>query len=603
MTFDTRFRPKLAAIAAVCLLSVALPSSAILAKEKIKTPHAQTSAPANASATAPEVSVDIAAINAVGANIDDATLRAIFSGAIADNADALASLSASKITIPNIIIKVSTNVDGAPKSGTLTLKEIVLDNVEDGVAASITLGGIGLTTNDNVSGSFGKASASNVDIGGLLGLYGLVDPGDQTEMSTLYSAFTFEGGTMAIEDVACHIGSMDGGEVKARPLKYSFSDIMAMADAMEAQGETPSPELIGMALHIYADIFTAFQSTPVTFGGFDCKGTDEDGQKLDFSIADMTMGGMSPGIYPSIAMNGFKVAADGDGQVNIGSLVFKAMDLSGPIATVEAAPAAIDQAWLDANMRLLIPAFAGFSISDLNVDIPNPEAAGERIKASIGAYDLTLADYVNGIPTNLSTTASKIVADLPTNSGDEQINQLVALGIKSVDFGFAVKAAWDQATNAINIEDISIDGVDLARIGLSGTIGNATKALFDADPNAALVAAMGLVVNDIKLDVRDAGLSDIVMAAVSAGQGADAAAMRPVYAGLAEGTIVGMLAGAAQAQNVGKAVSAFITGDAKNLSIEMTAKDPAGLGLADFMAAEDDPTLLIGKTNITASAK
>jgi hypothetical protein len=79
--------------------------------------------------------------------------------------------------------------------------------------------------------------------------------------------------------------------------------------------------------------------------------------------------------------------------------------------------------------------------------------------------------------------------------------------------------------------------------------------------------------------------------------------MRPIFGGLAEGTILGMLAGAAEAQKVGKAVNAFIAGDAKALTIEMTAKDPAGLGLADFMAAEDDPTLLIGKTNITATAK
>ena len=39
--------------------------------------------------------------------------------------------------------------------------------------------------------------------------------------------------------------------------------------------------------------------------------------------------------------------------------------------------------------------------------------------------------------------------------------------------------------------------------------------------------------------------------------------MRPVFAGLAEGTIVGMLAGAAEAQKVGAAISSFVSGKAK----------------------------------------
>ena len=73
--------------------------------------------------------------------------------------------------------------------------------------------------------------------------------------------------------------------------------------------------------------------------------------------------------------------------------------------------------------------------------------------------------------------------------------------------------------------------------------------------------------------------------------------------GLAEGTVVGMLAGAAEAQKVGAALNAFVSGKAKYLTIEMTAKEPPGLGMMDFMAAEDDPTVLIGKVTIDASAR
>ena len=604
VTFALKSRPKLAAIATACLLTVALPSSAAMAA-KVKTPAAETTTETTGVTTPAEFSVEIADIDAEDSNVDDETLRAIFSGDLADNADALAELTATSITVPDITVSFSSTIDGKPQSGKFTLQNLVLDDVEDGVAASVTLGGIEVSSDQNVSGEFGTVSAANFNIGAMLALYGLVEADDRTAFTTIYNDFAAEGGSMKIEGVTCNIGAMSFGHFKARPLKTNFAEMMALSQALEPNGgsETPSPEVMGQLLRMYADIFTAFESSPATYGGFDCKGTDSTGIPLDFSIAGMTMDGLKPGFYPAVTMEGFRMTVPDAGEVSIGSLGFKAMDLSAPIAALENAPAAIDQAWLESNVRALIPAFAGFSIADFKMDFTNPEEAGTRIKASIGAYDLSLADYFNGIPTSLSTTGSKIMFDLPADSGDEQINQLIALGIKSVDFGFGIKAAWDEAANAINIEDISIDGVDLARIGLSGTIGNATEALFAQNSDTALAAAMGVVIKNLKVDVLDAGLSDIVLAAVSAGQGGDAATMRPIYAGLAEGTIIGVLAGAAEAQKVGKAVSTFISGDAKALTIEMTAKDPAGLSLADFAAAEDDPTVLIGKTNITATAK
>ena len=604
MTLDLKSRPKLAAIAAACLLTVALPSSTALAA-KVKTPTAESTAPTTDVTTPPTFLVEVPDIDAVDSNVDDTTLRGIFTGDIVDNAEALAGLTATSITIPAINVSFSGAVEGKPQSGEFSLKNLVLNDVEDGVAASFALGGVDLSSDQNVSGSFGAISATNFDIGAMLRIYGLIVTPQTSELAPIYSDFKAEGGSLQAEAITCKVGPVNVAEFKARPLKTSFGDIMALSQSMEttSEGEAPSPELMGKLIHMYADIFTAFESSPVVYDGIDCKGTDDTGQPLDFSIAGVTMDGLKPGFYPSITMDGFKFAIPNAGEVSIGSLVMKAMDLSGPLAAVDAAPEAIDQAWLEANARALIPAFAGFAINDFSMDVANPDAAGERIKASIGAFDLSLADYLNGIPTNLSTTASKIVVDLPKDSGDEQINQLIALGITNVDFGFAVKAAWDEAANAVNIEDVSIDGVDLARVGLSGTIGNATEALFAIDPDTALAAAMGIVINNLKVDVTDAGLSDIILAGVSADQGSDAATMRPIYAGLAEGTIIGVLAGAAEAQKVGKAVSAFVTGDAKDLTIEMTAKDPAGLVLADFMAAQEYPTVLIGKTNITATAK
>lgn len=596
MMISPTSRQRLGAVAAVCLLSVALPAGTAWA-QKVKTPAAPAPAPVT------EYTVEIPTIDAVDSNLDEATLRDIFSGNVTDHAEELAGLTATSITIPEITVSVSTTTGDKTNDTVITFTDLVLSNVTDGVAGSVKLAESGVASGDDSSADMGPFSASNFNISGVLGMYGLVDASGQTELETIYTDLKFEGGTVTSSDVSCTFGAMTAAEFKARPMKSSFADFIGLADSMEKEGETPSPETVGKLMRIYADLFTAFESSPVEFAGFNCDGVDEQDRPLSFSLAGMTMAGMSPGIYPAITMNGLDITVEGDGNISVGTIEVKETDLSGPIAAVQAAPEAIDEAWLEANVRSLIPAFSGLSFADVSVDVPDPEDADARIAASIGAFDLTLGAYRNGFPTDVKTSASNIVVDLPADSGDEQIQQLIDLGLTSIDAGFAVDTSWNEAENKIAINEVSITGANLATIVLSGTLTNATAALFDLDYDAGMAAAMGVALSHLRVDVTDAGLSDLILATVAADQGSDPAAMRPIFAGLAEGTVVGFLAGAAEAQKVGAAINSFVSGKAKQLTIDMTAKAEPGLGFFDFMAAEEDPASLIGKVNIQAVAK
>lgn len=599
MVFSTSSGRRIGVLATACLLSVALPAGAAWAqKTKTKTPPAaETAAPAVSS----DFSVDIPQIDAVDSSVDDATLRAIFSGELVENAEALAGLTATSITIPQITLSTTTTIDGDVHTSEVTFSDLVLSDVTDGVAATVALSGMSVDAAEQGSGAFGEIAAANLDIGGVLGLYGLVEGSGQTELETIYSDFSFAGGSFESPDMSCTMGGMTVGEFKARPLNYSFADMVALVETLEGE-EDPSPETAGQLLRMYADLFTAFETSPAEFGGFDCVGEDE-GRPMTFSLAGVSTGAMSPGIYPAISMDGFDIAVEGDGTFQIGNVTIKEMDLTGPIAAIQNGPEAMDEAWFTANARSLIPAFSGFSISNFVVDIADPDADGERISGSLGAFDLALDAYFNGIPTDVLATASNLVIDLPENTDDEQLQQLLALGITSVDTGFTIDAAWNEAENLIEVAELSMTGAGLATASLSGTITNATDALFSWDENETLAAGMGLAIRHLRLDLADAGLADIILARMAADEGTDAATMRPVYAGLAEGGVIGIMAGAAEAQKVGSALSAFISGKAKNLTIDMTAKDPQGLGMLDFMAAEDDPTALIGKVTIDATAK
>lgn len=601
MLFSTTTRRRLSIVATACLISTALPVGTALA-QKTKTKPAPV-AEAASPAVATSISVDIPTIEAVGSNVDDATLRAIFSGALVENAGALAGLTASSITIPEITLDTTATIDGETSQTTVTFTDIELTDIDNGVAASILLSGVSVDAGDDGVAEFGQLSAANFDIGGVLAVYGLVDSA-QTELETIYTDFSFAGGTLEAPDVTCTLGGMSAAEFKARPLKHSLPEIMALAEAIEAQEDSaPSPEAVGAMMRVYADLFTAFETSPVEFEGFDCAGTDDEGQSVSFTVAGMATGGMRPGIYPSISMEGLDITVENDSTVQLGSLTIEEIDFSGPIAAVNAAPQALDDAWFAANARALVPAFGGFSVSDILIDVPNPDAEGERINASIGAFELALAAWRNGIATQVRTSLSNVVMDLPEDTADEQLRQLIDLGVTSIDAGFALDLAWSEAEDAIVINEVSMTGADLATVVLTGTIINATETLFSIDVDQALAAATALALRDLRLDVTDAGLTDIVLASVAAEQGSDPATLRPVFAGLAEGTVIGLLAGAAEAQKVGGAINDFVSGSARHLTIEMVAKDAAGLGLMDFMAAEDDPSLLIGKVNIDATAK
>ncbi|ODT68419.1 MAG: hypothetical protein ABS75_20700 [Pelagibacterium sp. SCN 63-23] len=594
MLLMNKSRRRLGAVATACLLSVALPAAPAWA-QKVK----NKTKPATGMETS--VTVDIPTIDAVGSTIDEATIGDILRGNIAGHAQQLADLDATSIGVPEIVVSVTSQNADKSYDATITFSDLVFEGVVDGVAAGVSLGGIAMITEEGTF-DFGTMTAADLNIGGMLGIYGLVDRG-QTGLETIYTDFSSVGGTMQAEDVSCTIGAMNGAEFKARPLKTSFVEMMGMAQALEDDPDDLDPALLGQVIRMYADILTAFETTEVTFDGLSCEGTDDVDRPMTFSIAGMTMGGMSPGIYPAISMDGFDIVVEGDGAMSLDNFTMKQMDLSGLIATLESAPENVDERWLEANARALFPAIEGFSLSGFDMDIPDPDNDGARLKATIGNVDLTLARYLNGLPTSMDLSAANILAELPEDSGDETVEQLRALGITDIDAGFRVAAAWDEANSSINIEEMSFTGADLATVFLAGTIANATADLFALDTDTALAAGMSVAVKGLDLTVTDAGLSDIVLAVVAAEQGADPATLRPVFAGLAQGSVIAMMAGAADAAKLGEAINTFVSGKAKTLAIGIRAKQDPGLSLPDFIAAEEDPTTLLGKVNISAEAK
>src|SRR5690606_36619505 len=108
MLIKTPTSGRIAALTAACLIGVALPAATVVAKEKIK--------PAAAEPAALEVdySISIPTIDTVDSSLSDAILAEILGGNIIDHADDLADLDASSISVPEIVVNVTSQSDDGP---------------------------------------------------------------------------------------------------------------------------------------------------------------------------------------------------------------------------------------------------------------------------------------------------------------------------------------------------------------------------------------------------------------------------------------------------------------------------------------------------------
>ncbi len=546
----------------------------------------------------------VPSITVVDGNLSEPAIRTLFSstpnGALGD----LAHLTAKSITIPEISFQALIPGEATPT--VFTYRDIELSDVTDGVATSASIGGAELTGTANLVATFNEMSTGRFDIGGMLGFYGLTANTGSTEMKPIYSDFTFAGGKMSSDQFSCDIGAAKTGTFSARPLKHSLAELSAISEQLQAAEKAstpPSPEIVGTLIGFYTDMLTAFSSEPVTFDGFSCSGKNETGAAVTVASGTITVGGFQPGIYPPISLNDFDVAVADDGEVKLGNLTWKQMDLNGPIKVLQAPGIVFDEAWFAANWRKLIPAIDGLSASDVTYDVPSPEAEGARNTGTFGNFDVTLGNYINGIPAAISLALDGSNIPLPPDLANGPAAPLLAArDITAIKSDTHVKLHWDDATKTIVIDDLLLDTADFGRVAITGTIGNATSDLFSDSDTTALTAAMGLTVQTVTMDLEDRGFYDLMLQMTAAESGQPLSTSRTALAGMAQGMTLAVLGNDTDSLAAVAEIGKFLAGQNSKLSLTITSKDAAGISLLDFSALETNPAALAGRVSIAATA-
>ena len=561
-------------------------------------------------AATPDISltIDIPTIDAVGSSIDGETLKAILAGRAPERLADLAALTATSIRIPEIRVLMKGGVAATTAGGSneiaYTYKGVDIESVKAGVAQSITIAS-GNSSAPGFGMAFGKIAVTGLDVGGLLAFYGLVPGSSDAPLKPLYGDISLASANLTGPQFACTIGTIEGGTFKARPLKLPFTELMAMITSPEFKSSAPPPAMVSKFVGFYIDMLDAFQTSPMTVRGVDCAGKNEQSRPVAVKLGPLTIGGWGNGRYPSLDLSGLEITTP-DGHMSFGQLSSKSFDLSGPMATLKAAVAAdtLTEEWFTAHARELIPAYAGFSLGDVSIDVPNAKVPGQRIAASLGDFDLTLDNYLAGVPTKVSTSAHHFRFTVPPAVAgyDDQMDGLRQVGIKNLDLGFELAAHRDGDAKTVIVDKAAVEGADLGTIAMSGVIGNAVDSLVTGDARTAMAAAMALTVRSLRLDAVDGGLGDIIFRQLGQKQGLDLPTARSRMSGVAQGVLLAGLGGTPAAKALGDAVGKFLAG-AKSISVAATANNPDGLTEVDFASAKTDPAGFSGKLTVEATAK
>ena len=477
--------------------------------------------------------------------------------------------------------------------------------MENGIASAASVASSTVTGPENVKFDFGAMAMDRLDIASLLAFYGLAgSSAGSTEMKQIYADFTFEGGTLTGTGFSCEIGAAHAEGFSARALRQGWPEIYALtaeAEAAEKAGTKVSPETVRKLVDFYTDLLTAFSTRPMQLDGVDCSGTDEAGKPAKFAFGAFTAAGFEPGIYPEFSLDDLDITVANDGYIRLGNFTWKRMDFNAAIEALRAATT-LDEEWFAANWRKILPAMEGLSVTDLEVDVPDSGKPGERTQASLAAFDATLGQYVNGMPADISLTLEGLVVPITEAMTESPAPELLARGITEVTLGLATKLRWDRPSSTIVVENLLLDAGDLGLIAVSGTLGNATEALFADDPDAAMTSAQMLTIKDITIRIVDHGVGQLLVANGAKEAGQSEEAFRTGLTGMAQGLALAYLGNSEEALKAALALGTFLGGTASDLRLTITAKDPAGIGLPDIAAAENNPSALAGKLSVTAEA-
>lgn len=543
-------------------------------------------------------SVAIPRISIEGSTASKADIEALFDGkALNTLAQRLSQISARSISIPMIEI-----IQVLPEATSVTIyKDLILRDVRNGVVGEAVAPLVTAVAKPKAQAkafpgfdmSMAGMTMKGIDLPLMFRFaFDKAQPGEALKVAMAEQ--TVGKTTYKIADVATvTFSEISLKDFKLKPLTTPLMDIVAQSEKLKNDKSKDGEKF---ALSMLTDILGA-----VSFGNMELKGMAGEAAQpgkppVKFSL-DRISGAGGADVPGRFTMQGFKVL-NGKDTVNFGEITIEGVSLGAMMGALQtmAASAVPDMAKIDP--ATFIPKVDLIRMAGIDIDVPDTKDPKERIRARLGLFETRMGNHVGTIPANVAMTFDRLQMDIPANTKEKGLQDILAMGYKALDISARYDQSWDQAAKVMKVNELSLRSAGMFATKLTAEIANVPKEIFTLDKAIAAVAALGVSAKSVNLSVTNDSLFEKLIAKQARETRRKPEDVRAELAAGATLAVPMMMGDHPAAKVLGTALGKFVA-EPKNLKINLTAKG-AGLGATDFLAVAN-PMDLLKKVDITAS--
>jgi hypothetical protein len=392
------------------------------------------------------------------------------------------------------------------------------------------------------------------------------------------------------------IGKITGRNVKARAFAIHPSDLQTAAD--DGDGTQFAA--------LTKDFFTSIEMEEMVANDIELK-SRSNGQPLYLSLGKMSISMLGDAKIADVDFGSFFMKVEGS-SVKIEDIDFKSIDFQKlrnlPVKTssnkTESKTSGADPEADDTlEGPALVPAVSQFIVSKAGISLDEDKRAAEGAKPDffIDHFEVDGGQLVDSKPTQVTATLDHFTLDL-RSFRDLDLRPLLEMGYSKLDLSAKIEMAWNVRTEELDIKDVSISGIDMGTVKVTGVIDNVSKDFFSGDSTAMQAAAFGALVKKVEIRIDNGGLFEKAMAMQAKTQKKSIDEIKQSFVTAAAIGIPAMLNNRPASKIIGAALAKFV---ANPKSFHLVATSADGLGAADFALAKE-PASLLDVLDIKATA-
>jgi hypothetical protein len=535
------------------------------------------------------VIVTIPRMTVEGSSASEADIRAMFDPKALDQlTKRFAAFTARSITIPEIF--VAQTIEG--NVTTTMYRNIVMRDIKNGVIAEVMTSQMSSKTAVKPGSKPGpQVETSSVDMVmkglniTLMARY-LTDKAQPGEtLQTALVEQTIGKTLLKLDKSEVTINKITMSDLKLKPLNTPLMQTLESLDASKKDNE----KNVAPAAR---DFLGSFSVGNMEANGISGTIVGDDKKTGRFSLDKIRMAG-GGSVSAGFAMQGLKIDST-EAKIGLGEFVIDGIKYPQLAAT---SVSSSDKS--EFKPEEFIPTIAHFRFAGIDVDVPDTKDKAKRTKAKLGQFDVKMGNHIGPIPTNIAILLDRLQMDIPADTNEKGLKDILALGYKALDVSMRYDQAYDMASKTLKLNELSLTSVGMFAAQAKAELTNVTKEIFTLDKAVASVAALWVMAKSVSISVKNDSLFEKLIAQQAAGQKRKPEDVRAELAAGATMMVPMFLGEHPGAQALGAAMGKFLA-DPKNIKVDLTAKS-GGIGAVDFLALKN-PVDILRKVDITAAS-